>query len=94
MTTLIYANYAKPLADKLLALFLIVLTSPIMGIVAIMIFADMRSLIFFRQRRVGYKGQIFTIYKFRTMSSAKDAEGNLLPDGERLKRDRQMDTPI
>jgi sugar transferase EpsL len=42
--------------------------------------------VFFRQQRPGLHGRPFTMYKFRTMTEARDAHGNLLPDGERLTR--------
>lgn len=41
--------------------------------------------VIFKQIRTGYKGKDFTIYKLRTMTNEKDADGNLLPDEERLK---------
>lgn len=42
--------------------------------------------IFFRQQRVGHLGSFFTIVKFRTMTDAKDSNGNLLPDEKRMTR--------
>jgi sugar transferase EpsL len=42
--------------------------------------------IFFRQQRPGYRGEIFTLLKFRTMADARDSSGKLLPDAERLGR--------
>ncbi len=42
--------------------------------------------VIFRQKRPGYKEQLFWVYKFRTMSDARDAEKNLLPDGQRITR--------
>lgn len=74
----------KSLFDKTLALFLIILFSPIYIIVSLLIFFKMGSPILFRQQRPGYKEKIFGIYKFRTMTNEKDANGNLLPDDKRL----------
>lgn len=74
----------KSLFDKTLALFLIILFSPIYIVVSLLIFFKMGSPILFRQKRPGYKEEIFGIYKFRTMTNEKDANGNLLPDDKRL----------
>ena len=70
----------KSLFDKTLALFF----SPIYIIVSLLILWKMGSPILFRQKRPGYKEKIFGIYKFRTMTNEKDANGNLLPDDKRL----------
>lgn len=74
----------KTLFDKILALFLIILFSPIYIIVSLLIYKKMGSPIFFKQKRPGYKEKIFGIYKFRTMTNECDKEGNLLPDEKRL----------
>ena len=74
----------KSIFDKTLALFLIILFSPIYIIVSLLIFFKMGSPILFRQKRPGYKEKIFGIYKFRTMTNEKDEFGNLLPDDKRL----------
>ncbi|MGJ0302851.1 undecaprenyl phosphate N,N'-diacetylbacillosamine 1-phosphate transferase [Aliarcobacter cryaerophilus] len=74
----------KSLFDKILALFLIILFLPIYIVVSLLIFFKMGSPILFRQKRPGYKEEIFGIYKFRTMTNDKDANGNLLPDDTRL----------
>ena len=74
----------KSLFDKTLALFLIILFSPIYIVVSLLILWKMGSPILFRQRRPGYKEKIFDIYKFRTMTSETDKNGNLLPDEQRL----------
>ncbi len=80
-----YKNFFKPLFDKLLSLFFIIIFLPIMIIIAIAIYIwDGRSVIF-TQNRPGYKGKIFKIYKFRTMTNEKDENGKLLPDEKRLK---------
>jgi len=74
----------KILFDKSLALILIVLFSPIYIIVSLLILFKMGSPILFRQKRPGLHGEIFCIYKFRTMTSEKDENGELLPDDQRL----------
>lgn len=74
----------KTLFDKTLALFLIILFSPIYIIVSLLILRKMGSPILFRQKRPGKDEKIFGIYKFRTMTNEKDEDGNLLPDDRRL----------
>ncbi|MGJ0329322.1 undecaprenyl phosphate N,N'-diacetylbacillosamine 1-phosphate transferase [Aliarcobacter cryaerophilus] len=74
----------KSIFDKTLALFLIILFSPIYIVISLLIFFKMGSPILFRQKRPGYKEKIFGIYKFRTMTNEKDVDGNLLPDDKRL----------
>ena len=74
----------KSIFDKTLALFLIILFSPIYIVISLLIFFKMGKPILFRQKRPGYKEKIFGIYKFRTMTNEKDEFGNLLPDEKRL----------
>ena len=74
----------KSLFDKTLALFLIILFSPIYIIVSLIILWKMGSPILFRQKRPGKDEKIFDIYKFRTMTNEKDKDGDLLPDEQRL----------
>ncbi len=74
----------KRLFDIMLALFLIVLFTPIYLVVSLLIYLKMGTPILFRQLRPGYKGEIFGIYKFRTMTNEKDENGELLPDEKRL----------
>ena len=80
-----YKKFFKPLIDKALALTLIILFLPVMIIVAILIYLWDGRPIIFTQLRPGFKGKIFKIYKFRTMTNEKDEFGNLLPDNTRLK---------
>ncbi len=74
----------KSIFDKFLALILIILFSPIYIIVSILILVKMGRPILFRQQRPGLHGDIFGIYKFRTMTNEKDENGELLPDEQRL----------
>lgn len=74
----------KRVLECIIALIGLILASPILLIVAILVRIKLGSPIFFRQARVGLNGEIFEMVKFRTMKDAYDAEGNLLPDEERL----------
>jgi undecaprenyl phosphate N,N'-diacetylbacillosamine 1-phosphate transferase len=80
-----YKKLFKPVFDKLLALIFIILFSPIMLIVAVLIYCWDGKPILFIQERPGYKGKVFKIYKFRTMTNERDEYANLLPDEKRLK---------
>lgn len=62
----------------------LVLFAPIVAIVAWKISRKMGSPVLFRQTRPGLNGKPFQMVKFRTMKDAVDAEGNPLPDSERL----------
>ncbi len=74
----------KNIFDRVLALILIMLFSPILITVAILIVWKMGRPILFRQKRPGFHEKIFSIYKFRTMTNEKDEHGELLPDDQRL----------
>ncbi len=80
-----YKNFFKPLFDRILALILIIILSPIMIVVAILIYLWDGRPVIFTQKRPGFHEKIFKIYKFRTMTNERDKDGNLLPDAERLK---------
>jgi sugar transferase EpsL len=76
----------RRLIDLTGASILSVLLSPVLAGLALAIRLSMGSPILFRQRRPGYKGEPFEVYKFRTMKDAVDAEGEPLPDEERLTK--------
>ncbi|WP_456394125.1 sugar transferase, partial [Nitratifractor sp.] len=82
---MIYCRYLKEGIDRVLAAGLLLVLLPVLAAVAAVIYIQMGSPVFFRQRRPGKGGKIFTIYKFRTMTQERDASGNLLPDEKRLK---------
>lgn len=67
----------KSIFDKTLALFLIIIFSPIYIVVSLLILWKMGSPILFRQKRPGYKERIFGIYKFRTMTNDTDEQRRL-----------------
>lgn len=79
-----YSKFGKRVFDILISLLVITVFSPLLLVIAILVWMKLGSLVLFRQTRPGLKGQPFTIYKFRTMNDARDEQGNLLPDTERL----------
>ena len=81
-----YKKYFKRLFDVVLSFIAIVLLSPVLLCLAILVKKKLGSPIIFKQPRPGKDEKIFTIYKFRTMTDAKDDKGELLPDGVRLTK--------
>jgi lipopolysaccharide/colanic/teichoic acid biosynthesis glycosyltransferase len=74
----------KRLVDLILGLIATVLLSPVLIITAILVSRKLGSPIFFTQVRPGKDGKPFKMVKFRTMRDSIDAQGNPLPDAERL----------
>ena len=70
--------------DFTVSLIAILILLPVYAVVALVIYTKLGRLIFFNQVRPGYKGELFKIYKFRTMTNETDAEGQLLPDADRI----------
>lgn len=63
------------------------ITSPMLAVVALWLKRANRGAgVFFTQERPGRDGRIFKVIKFKTMTDERDADGNLLPDGERLTK--------
>ncbi len=62
----------------------VLLLLPLLAIVAVLVRYKLGTPVLFRQQRPGLHGKPFTIYKFRTMTDARDTQGMLLPDSERL----------
>lgn len=80
----IYDKYLKRPIDFTLSMIALVMLSPIMLITAIMVKANLGSPILFKQKRPGLNGELFELWKFRTMAEVLDRDGNLLPDSDRL----------
>jgi len=76
----------KRLFDILVSITLLVLLAPVFLVVAVAIRLAGPGPVIFRQRRPGRHGKPFTLVKYRTMTDARDAEGRLLPDAQRLTR--------
>ena len=81
-----YKKIIKPLTDFLLALLLLFLLSPLIGITIILLIFTNRGSVFFLQQRPGLNTKPFMIIKLKTMRDVFDENGNLLPDEERLTR--------
>ena len=79
-----YAKYMKRMLDFMIALVGLVVASPILLIVAVLVRTKLGSPVLFAQERPGKDEKIFKLYKFRSMSDARDEQGNLLPDKDRL----------
>lgn len=79
-----YEKYIKLPQDIILATLVLIVLSPVMLVVAILVRTKLGSPVLFKQERPGLNGKIFKLYKFRSMSDARDKDGNLLPDEERL----------
>jgi len=76
----------KHLLDRMGALVLLALLSPVLLLTAGAVRVILGSPVLFRQVRPGRHGEPFTLLKFRTMTDRRDADGELLPDGKRLGR--------
>lgn len=81
-----YEKYIKRPQDFLCALLAIVVLSPVMLITASLIRVKLGSPVVFKQPRPGRNGKIFQLYKFRTMTNARNEKGELLPDEVRLTK--------
>lgn len=74
----------KRLFDFIVSFIALLVLSPIIGITAFLIRIKIGSPILFKQARPGKDGEVFHVYKFRTMTDERDENGELLPDDVRL----------
>lgn len=82
-----YKHFFKRLFDFVISLIALICISPILLVVTIWLhFANKGAGAFFFQERPGKNGKIFKVIKFKTMTDERDAEGNLLPDAQRLTK--------
>lgn len=79
-----YERYIKRPQDFLCALLAIVVFSPVLLLTALFVRIKLGSPVIFRQERAGWNGKPFRLWKFRSMTDERDADGNLLPDEVRL----------
>lgn len=80
----IYCNYLKRILDILICITGLIFISPILLVVALLVKIKIGSPIIFKQERPGLHGEIFKLYKFRTMTNEKNDSGELLNDEARL----------
>lgn len=78
--------FLKRALDVIGASFALLVFGPVMLYIALRIWREMGSPVLFRQVRPGLHGRPFVMYKFRTMTEERDAQGKLLPDEKRLTR--------
>lgn len=82
-----YKNFFKRFFDFWISLVALIVISPILLVITIWLhFANKGAGAFFFQERPGKDGKIFKVIKFKTMTDERDAEGNLLPDEQRLTK--------
>lgn len=79
-----YERFVKRLLDIVLSGCALIVLSPVLLVTAILVRVKLGSPVIFCQERPGKDEKIFKLHKFRSMSDARDEEGNLLPDKERL----------
>lgn len=77
-------RFGKRLLDLTITIPGMILLAPVLATLAVLVRLKLGSPALFRQRRPGLRGQPFTILKFRTMTDDRDAQGDLLPDKDRL----------
>lgn len=81
-----YQRYVKRALDLICAIPVLIVISPVLLVIAVLVRIKHGSPVIFAQERPGYKEKIFKMYKFRTMTNEKDADGKLLPDEKRLTK--------
>ncbi|HPJ01297.1 MAG TPA: sugar transferase [Candidatus Limiplasma sp.] len=89
MLNRLYVLFIKRALDMVFAAAALVVLSPLLAVIAVLVWLQMKPPALFQQVRPGRKnaaGQetLFTLYKFRTMTNRRDAHGTLLPDAHRL----------
>ena len=77
-------RHIKHLAERSLAVLALILLSPLLAVVALLVRLRLGSPVLFRQQRLGYRCKPLWLLKFRTMTNQRDANGELLPDAQRL----------
>ena len=81
-----YERFLKRPLDCFLAAFALLLLQPVLGVTALLVRVKLGAPVLFSQERVGRNETVFRMRKFRSMTDAKDEQGNLLPDEQRLTK--------
>jgi len=82
----IYCRWGKTVLDLVASSIAVLILLPVLAGIALLVRVLLGHPVLFRQKRPGLAGRPFELLKFRTMTEAKDAEGNLLPDDKRITR--------
>ena len=82
----LYRRFFKRPMDFILALFALIVLSPVFLVVAVLVRFKLGSPVIFKQKRPGLNEKIFTMYKFRTMTDERDENGELLPNHLRFTK--------
>jgi lipopolysaccharide/colanic/teichoic acid biosynthesis glycosyltransferase len=84
--TVMYRLCFKRFFDILFSLMILLLFWWVLALIAVIVRVNLGSPVIFKQNRPGKAGKIFKLCKFRSMTDARDNEGNLLPDSQRLTK--------
>ncbi len=79
-----YSNFFKPAFDRMVGIVGLIILSPILLLIALVLFFHFKESPFFLQERVGKDSRIFHVVKFKTMNSSRCSEGHLLEDDKRI----------
>lgn len=79
-----YRSFGKRLLDLAVSVPALLLLSPVMALMALLLRLNLGSPVLFRHQRPGIGGRPFLLLKFRTMTDARDTNGELLPDEQRI----------
>lgn len=75
-----YNFFGKRVLDIAISLWTLIIVSPLLAVISIILLVHTRKSPFFFQTRVGYRGKLFRVFKFKTLTDARDSERLLLPD--------------
>ena len=85
-TSNIYRRGGKRAFDLIVTILTFPLWLPLLAVLALIVRGKLGAPVLFKQARLGRDGRVFYVRKFRTMTDARDAQGKLLPDAERLTK--------